>query len=757
MNIPRHAITATRRFLPIALLSLACWSSVMAEPAGRIDQGVNWDYCNPDSVTGDAAPPTAPLESDEPQIEADQMTYDQSAGKSLLEGNVQLWRLGGYAEADRLIYHQESGAAELFGNLYLQQGDLRLTADRGHLDLNQDQGWLSAGEFRLTERHARGEAERVEMVNADLFHYQRVTYSTCPPDRRDWSLKAAELEIDMASGWGSAKHARLNLGRVPIFYFPYFTFPVDDRRMSGFLPPTLSSSDRLGTDLTAPYYLNLAPNYDATLSPRIMSKRGLMLGGEFRYLGESQRFKIIGEILPDDKVESDFRGDERRALNFQHNAILAPGLSTRIDTSSVSDNEYLDDFGTGLAITSTRHLERVADINYINGGIYLLGRVQDFQTVDEDLSLTDYPHKRLPQLLASYSRLLGDSGLDLYLVSEYTDFRHDTLIDGRRFTLNPAISLPLRRSWGHLTPRLSLNYASYRLDEEATTSDATPDYFVPAFSLDSGLVFERETHWFGNGAFQTLEPRLYYLHAPFDDQSAIPDFDTADLELSFANLFKENRFSGSDRFGDANQLSLGLTTRWIEADSGVERFRASIGQIYYRNDREIQLTEPADETPSSAVVAELSTHIGDYWRGTMTVRRDPHLEEENIDRGRLGIHYRTPQNHLLNLDYNFTRDSTEDLDLSVNWPFSHKFTLSGKWKYSYLYERNMNRILGFEYGGRCCWKLRALYQRYVVDEAADADEDRRVMLQLVLTGLGGLGSSVDKTYEEHIYGYQTDE
>jgi len=583
-----------------------------------------------------------------------------------------------------------------------------------------------------------------------------VTYTTCPPGHRDWSLKASEMEIDTEKGWGSATHARLRLGPVPIFYFPYFTFPVDDRRMSGFLTPSLGSSDRLGAEFETPYYLNLAPNYDATLSPRWMSRRGLMLGGEFRYLGERQRAEISGEILPDDRIESPDRGNERRALHFKHDAWLSPGLTTRIDTSSVSDNEYLTDFGSGLAVTSTRHLERVGEMVYRREGLFLLGRLQEFQTVDETLNPRLYPYRRVPQLLASYGRLLSDSSLDLGLTTEYTDFRHDTLIDGKRFTLRPSVSLPLRRSWGHLVPRLSLNYASYRLDESESTGDPAPDYFVPAFSLDSGLVFERESRWFGRAAYQTLEPRLYYLYAPFDDQSAIPDFDTADLELSFSSLFKENRFTGSDRFGDANQLAFGLTTRWLEADSGVERLRASIGQIYYRNEREVQLTGPVEETPSSSVVAELSTRIGAHWRGQLTLRRDPHVDEENIDRARLGIHYRTPKNRLLNLDYNFNRDTIEDLDLSFNWPFSHKFTLSGAWKYSYLYERNMNRILGLEYGGSCCWKVRALYQRYLVDDKADADEDRRLMIQLVLTGLGGIGSTVDQTLEEHIYGYRAE-
>jgi LPS-assembly protein len=729
----------------------------LAEPNQDIDRGLNWDYCNPDAPEHDLSLPASPRSDDTPHIEADRATFNQARGDGVLEGSVRLWQPERYAEADRVVYRRSDASAELFGNLYVEQKGLRLTADRGYLALDEDQGWLTQGEFRLTERNARGNADRAEMLSKELSHYEQVTYTSCPPGRRDWSLKASELDIDFGSGWGSAKHARLRLGPVPILYLPYFTFPVDDRRMTGFLVPTIGSSNRLGAELETPYYFNLAPNYDATLIPRVMSKRGLMLGGEFRYLGDYQRLEMSGEILPDDKVESTERGSDRRAFRFSHRSNLAKGLTTRIETNAVSDNDYLDDFGNGLAITSTRHLERIGEVTYRNSGWLLLARAQTFQTVDESLSLSDYPYRRVPQLLASYSGLLWDNTLDFSLTTEYTDFRHDTLIDGERYLVKPAVSLPMRRSWGHLTPRLSLNYASYRLDEAGSPAVPKPDYFVPAFSLDSGLVFERETSWFGDDAYQTLEPRLYYLYAPFDDQSDIPDFDTADLDLSFSNLFKENRFTGNDRFGDANQLSFGLTTRWLDANSGLERLRASIGQIYYRKDREVQLTGSTEETPSSSVVAEIAARLGDHWNTSLTVRRDPHLEEENIDRGRFGIHYRTPKKHLLNLDYNFNRDTIKDLDLSFSWPFSHKFTLTGKWKYSYLYERNVNRILGFEYGGRCCWKLSALYQRYVADEnIADQEEDSRILLQLELTGFGKLGTKVDDLFEQDIYGYQTD-
>ena len=724
-----------------------------------IDQGLNWAYCEPDGPPHDLTLPAPPLALDpsKPQIEADQMQFDQTHRLTELEGSVQLWQADSYAQADRVIYHQDTRAAELFGNLFIQKEGLRITAQEGQLQLGDSKGWLSETDFRLTGSNARGSASRAEMLDSNRSDYRQVIYTTCPPGRSDWSIRAAEMEIDMEKGWGSAKHARLNLGGVPVLYAPYFTFPVDDRRMSGLLIPTIGSSERLGFELQLPYYFNLAPNYDATLTPRWMSERGLMMGGEFRYLGEQQRAEISGEILPDDKVDSSTHGSQRRALRFHHNSRLAPGLTTRIDTSSVSDNDYLDDFGTGLAITSTRHLERVGEIVYRRAGWQLLGRLQDFQTVDETLSLSQYPYRRLPQLLATYGGELGSSGFDLDLSGEYTDFQHDTLINGERFTLRPALSLPLRRSWGHLTPRISLNYATYRLDEERAPDQPRPDYFVPAFSLDSGLVFERESSWFGDAAFQTLEPRLYYLYAPYDDQSDIPDFDTADLTLSYANLFKENRFSGSDRFGDANQFALGVTSRWLQADNGLERFRASVGQIFYRQDRQVQLTGPVEENNSSSLVAELSTRVGSYWRGLLTLRRDSHLDEQQFDAGRLGIHYRTPKQHLINLDYNYSRNTIEDLDLSFNWPFSHRFTLSGKWKYSYLYERNMNRILGFEYGGGCCWKLRALYQRYVADEDAkdlSVEEDTRFMLQLELKGLGALGAGVDATFEEYIYGYQ---
>ncbi|MEW8561326.1 MAG: putative LPS assembly protein LptD, partial [Candidatus Thiodiazotropha sp.] len=322
------------RSLPIILsLCLLTTRIAAAEDRLRIDRGINWDYCEyPPSET--VLPATLALPGAEVQIEADQIEFDQEKELSLLRGSVQLWRLDGYAEADSISFDHQRRIANLFGNLFIEQGGLRATGEEGYLELDDDRGWLSETEFRLTTGGARGSAALITLNGRAHSSYRDVAYSTCPPDRDDWSLVASELDIDMAQGWGSARHARLELAGVPILYLPYFTFPVDERRKTGLLIPTMGSSNRLGSELTLPYYFNLAPNYDATLTPRLMSKRGVMLGAEFRFLGARQRGEISGEILSADRQQSPDRDDRRSVLRFYHVCLPYPGLATRIETSA---------------------------------------------------------------------------------------------------------------------------------------------------------------------------------------------------------------------------------------------------------------------------------------------------------------------------------------------------------------------------------------------------------------------------------------
>jgi LPS-assembly protein len=275
-------------------------------------------------------------------------------------------------------------------------------------------------------------------------------------------------------------------------------------------------------------------------------------------------------------------------------------------------------------------------------------------------------------------------------------------------------------------------------------------------------VLERDSRWFGTAATQTLEPRLYYLYAPYEDQSDIPDFDTSELDLNFANLFRDNRFIGGDRVGDANQLSLGITSRWLENATGLERLRASIGQIFYFKDRQVQLTGETQEQTASAVVAELSSRLGPYWRTSLNLRWDPDLDESQIDRGRIGLHYRSPRQRLFNISYNYNETTEiEDVDISFYWRFDHRYTLIGDWKHSLFHARDLNRVFGIEYGGRCCWRLRAIYQEYVNETDLDQNIDQaavsRFMIQLELGGLGALGQDVQQTLKESIYGYQPEQ
>ena len=761
-----------RLVLAFCLLAISSSSGAgeLAQPT-RIDWGLDWGPCSPKVCAADAGctaaspgglnaaiPPIIPVgRAGFIYLEADSVEFDQALDEIHLIGNAALRKDDTYLETERLIYHKNRRAADLQERIYLEQPGLRITGDAGRLELDNHQGWLSGVDFRLPVSKLRGSAERAEVESKTQSRYQRASFTSCPPGRRDWSIGASELELDRETGWGDAYHAVLRLGGLPVFYSPYFTFPIDERRKSGLLLPSWGSSSSRGSEFSIPYYLNLAPNYDATLTPRWMSRRGTMLGGEFRFLGARQSGILSGEIL-DDKLESEEHDNRRSAINLRHGSHPYSGLTTRIDFTEVSDMNYLNDFSTGLISSSARNLERIGEVNYRASDWQLSGLVQDFQTVDKSLSPASYPYRLVPKLSAIYGHFIDGLNTDLVAVGEYSYFKHDSLINGQRLRLAPSASLQLRRPWGHLTPRLTLHYASYQLDEVEPELQR-PSYSVPTLSLDSGLAFERESSWFGKTATHTLEPRLFYLYAPYEDQSEIPDFDTADLDLSFANLFKENRFSGGDRVGDANQLTLAVTTRWLESDSGLERLRASIGQILYFQDRRVQLTDDPQDQSESAVVAELSSRLGSYWRSSLNLRWDPQLEEKQIDKARFGLHYKAPGQQLFNFSYNYNAKSEiEDLDLSFHWHFDYRFAMLGDWKHSLFHKRALNKVIGFEYAGRCCWTLRTIYQQYVNETDLDADIDQeydtRFMLQLELRGLGALGNDPQQTLKESIYGYQ---
>lgn len=725
--------------------------------AARLDRGLDWNQCRTDGAPA-LRRPIVPFTDGDTRIEADGADLYRIENRAEFSGNVRVEQDSQLLEADQAIYLKNSNTLDAMGNVYLEQPGLRIGSDTLHYNLTSKQGTAEQAEFRLTEPLARGNARTAEMLNADQSHYSDVRYTTCPPGNGDWQVEAAELEIDKATGVGTAHHAKLRFKGVPFIYLPYATFPIDDRRKSGFLPPSIGSSENSGADLSIPYYFNIAPNLDATFTPRIMSKRGILLGGEFRYLAKHHEGEILAEMLPSDSERTTGENDTRGALNMLLKGTPAPRWSYNINLNYVSDNDYLDDLGTSLATTSAKHQERRGDLNYHGDGWRFLGRAQQFQTIDKTITLNGRPYSRLPQLLLDLEKPDQAMGLTYHLRTEYVHFGHssDTKVKGERVDLQPGISLPLRRPWGFLTPKLSLRHTRYSLENQTPSMDSNPSRTLPTLSLDSGLYFDRNTQWFGNAITQTLEPRLFYLYTPKEDQSNLPDFDTATLDFSFANLFRENRFSGADRVGDANQLTTALTTRGLSNESGVELFRASIGQIFYFRDREVQLPSSGTvvQEDSSSIVGEVAARLSPHWRMQAGLQWNPHASSNETEKGAFGLHYLDEKQRILNLTYRYTNGSIEQTDLSARWPITHQLHAVGRWNYSLLHEKSMETFAGIEYES-CCWVSRFVVRDYRSD--ANADGNLALFLQLELKGLTSLGDKIDQFLERGILGYRTDD
>lgn len=748
--------TRTSATTPPAATTGAAQASTL--DTSLLHEGLDWEYCGPRPLRlGPAVLPPRPTAEDRLFLSADTFDYDQELDLLWLSGDVRGTQGNRFVAANKVVYGRNTSDLVAQGNIFLANPGVRLIADRAQLNLGSDQGRLFDVHYRFTgEINAHGNADQAEQVRPTLTRYQNITYSTCRPGRQDWSLDAAKLELDQAKGWGVALNTKLRVRGLPVFYTPYFSFPIDNRRKSGFLVPTFGSSERNGIELTVPYYWNIAPQMDIAFFPRYLGKRGPMLGTEFRYLSPRQRVRFFGEILSEDsQVDRQDRG-ARWALRIEQAGSFGRRWSTRLKYNAVSDDEYFEDFGTRLEQTSTRNIERRGDLNYSGMGWFLRTRLQEYQTLDATLAPASQPYARLPQLIFGINRHHRvDSGIELGVSGEYDYFHHDTRVHGHRATLLPFARWPLRKPYGHLTPQLNLYLAGYDLRNQQPDKDAHPSYVIPSFNLDAELVFERTVKWFDQESLQTLEPRLFYLYTPFTEQEDTPDFDTSRLSFSYDNLFRLNRFSGWDRIGDANQVTLGLTSRTLARDSGRELLRASIGQILYARDREVQLSGPPEEESSSSVAGLLSTQFLRNWSGRVSFQYDPNQESDRLRKQTLELHYQTPDNRLFNLAYRTAlgtgeRTLYENTDLSFSLPVNRQLQLVGRWNYSLLDSQTVETFAGLEYG-RCCWRVRLL--SHYLKNKPDSAGTNSIMIQVELAGLGSPGQRVDKFLERDIYGY----
>ena len=672
-------------------------------------------------------------ENEELRIDADR-SETQLGGLTVLQGNVQLRQLGRYLRGDQAEIDQVSNRIIMDGNIRYREPGLLLTGDRAQTNASSGETVISNAHYVLHQQALRGEADQIIRLEDDRVRLEQGTFTQCPPGDDTWHIASGDIELDPNKGFGTAKHATLEIADTPVLYFPYITFPIDDRRLSGFLYPSFGYSDSDGVELGVPYYFNLAPNYDDTLTPRYFSKRGLLLENEFRHLNHYGTQSLSTGVLFDDN-EAD---RDRWLASLEHHGGTGP-WGTRIDYNAVSDDDYFDDLGSSLEVNRADHLDRFASTSYQGDSWDATLTVHSYQTIDTD---SNSPYERLPQLRINgeeyFSQEIGD--LEFSYLIDATQFERDiddlTGIDrvtGSRLHLQPSISLPMLWSWGHLTPKVSYWQSQYDLTDQVAGQDDSITRSVGVFSLDSGLVFERIT----DSYTQTLEPRAFFLYVPEEDQQGIPDFDTSATSFSYAGLFRENRFSGLDKIGDAQQLSLGVSSAFYKND-GAELARLSLGQALYFDDRTVQLNgnTSTDTEDQSNFAAEA------LWNpySTLQVTLDTELNRNNLKReeSNLKVSYKPAPNKVISFNYRHRDEIREQTDLSFIWPVNPTWSVMGRWQKDLFNNQTPEMLLGLEYES-CCWKFRVAARRWIEDDSEQTRENA-VFLQFVLNGLGTLGT-----------------
>lgn len=668
----------------------------------------------------------------------------ESNEKDVVEasGHVEARQAGQNFFAEWLRYDLTLNEVRTRGDVRFEQPNMTVTGNTLRLKLTDYSGELLKPVYQLIPGPGRGDAARVDFLNQEQFKFKSATYTTCEVGNDDWYLKSGGLDIDKTSNIGTAHHATLQFLGVPILYTPWMTFPLNNARKTGILAPTFGTTGRTGLDLVVPYYFNLAPNYDATIYPRIMSKRGLQLGGEFRYLFE--HFSGISQVeyLPHDNAA----GRSRWGAFLKHQQTITPELSVGMDFNRVSDNDYFRDLSNLVAATSQSYLNREFWATYQQSWWSADLRTQSFQTLQDPAAPLAIPYNRLPQLRVSAARELP-SGLQFNLVSEATHFAHPTQIEGTRILAYPTVKLPLTNSFGFITPQLGWHLTRYNLDDSAPQS--TISRSVPIGSVDSGLIMERPFTFRNTAYVQTLEPRLYYVYAPYRDQSAIPVFDTALLDFSYAQMFTENQFIGGDRVNDANQFTVALTSRFIEDTSGIERLNITLGQRYYLSNQRVTLpgVTPRDKN-STDLLAAITGQITSAWRIETAWQFD--TDRGTTVRQNLGASYRPGPGRVLNFSYRTIDQSTEQMDISGQWPLSSRWYGVFRYNYSMRDNKLVEGLAGLEYNAGC-WAVRGVAQRLATSENKT---NSSLYFQLEFKGLGSLGSNPLEVLRRSVPGYR---
>jgi LPS-assembly protein len=654
-------------------------------------------------------------------------------------GSVRLRKRGAAVFSDQLHLTFPDEQVTATGHVRFEKDGDVITGDELSYDLNSDSGYIDKPSYKLLRYGARGNASRLVAENSDLYNISKTTYTNCEVGNDDWFLRIDQLELDRLRDIGVAHNATVVFKGVPILYSPYLDFSLSGRRKTGLLPPSYGSTGQSGLEFTQPFYWNIAPNLDATIAPRVLAKRGVLMNGDFRYLEPDLKGEIHGDYLPDDRQKN----ETRYGYSWQHQQIFGNGFSGSLDLQGVSDDTYFTDLSDKIAVTSQTNLNREGDLFYDGGWWNVNTRVQRYQTLQDPLAPVVPPYARMPQITLNMNRQT-DALLDLGLQGEYVEFVHPTLLNGRREILYPSISAPFQTPYFYVTPKFGYHMTNYSF-EDPNLADTSRS--MPIYSLDSALTFERETSFWGRAFQQTLEPRLYYVYIPFRPQNQLPNFDTALADFNFARIFTENQFSGGDRINDANQLTAAVTSRLIDPASGGEQLRFMLGQRYYFKPQEVSLTPELRNSSRSDVLAAASGQITKHWFADLGMQYS--LDQNQVERSDAVLRYQPDIGKVVNFGYRFNRDSLEQVDLSAEWPIGGRWTGLARYNYSLQDRALLEGLLGVEYNAGC-WAARFVMHRFV---SATQEYVNAIFLQLELTGVSRIGSNPLELLRQGITGY----
>ena len=735
-------------------------------------------------------------------VVADRMN-GRSDEANIAEGTVQARKLGAQLFADRLVYWPVEDEVEATGKVRLLQEGTALDAPYLRMQMGSQIGVAKQADYYFFKEvpskfyrpnqtvitvassnatvagapmmlsipnnyglptanpqarpsEAAGHAAHIDFEGENRMRLHQSTYSTCKPGRTDWYLQTRETFLDFDNQVGEARNATLVFEDVPIFYTPYANFSLNHQRHSGFLNPNFSMSTRNGLDLAMPYYWAIAPDYEATLIPRFMGKRGFQIGGEAQYLAHNYRGTTRAEFMPEDAIDK----RERYAYNIQHQHNLGRGFSALVNWQGVSDDTYWQDMSSRLLQTSQTQLPRqlvlgYAPVPWLQTSTQLLR----YQTLQPD---PNNPIAR-PYFIEPQINVVGYKAnvlhTDFSMIGQYSRFTHPDKTNGERFVFYPQLSLPVVHPAFQLTPKIGLHTTSYQLSQQAAADVAAgqPTQItrtLPVFSLDSTVVFERESQWLGRDYIQTLEPRLYYVNIPYKDQSRFPVFDSGLSDFNFAQIFAENRYTGQDRINDANQLTAGVTTRILDGDTGAERFKAMIGERYYFKPQRVALTgETVRQADFSNLVAAAQGLIAPKTYADTALEYN--YRDGVSERFAAGLRFQPELGKVLSASYRYTRDPlttrsvVDQIDIAGQWPLSGQWFAVGRYNWSLKDKQLLEAIGGFEYNAGC-WAARAVIQRL---EALTGTANMTFFLQLELIDFASIGSNPLGLLRRGIPGY----